>query len=307
MSAGQRLTVPELYNSRAPAYDDETTFHRSLASEYVNYANPKPGEYLLDLACGTGLVTYEFAHVLQPDSTASTSTQQRSTIIGVDISSGMLEVAREKLSHKENAGLDIQFIQHDITDLDAIEELKETKQSFDIITICSALVLLDSPFDALKHWVTYLKPGGRLIVDVPSIKTRLALKILGDIAPEFGIKALGGESRWIKGPESLKNALEGAGLVNVEATETRIFSDIPARTKVTGSLGDAVWTVDEGNLVFDTVIGRGGLGNQFRGLGEATLGRARARFLQEWKKAANEDGLVKEEGRLYVGVGRKTQ
>lgn len=46
------------YNLRAKTYDDATTFHQSLAKEYVKYAKPLNGEKLLDLACGTGLVVF---------------------------------------------------------------------------------------------------------------------------------------------------------------------------------------------------------------------------------------------------------
>ncbi|KAH8819058.1 S-adenosyl-L-methionine-dependent methyltransferase [Xylogone sp. PMI_703] len=285
MTTQPPLTVPELYNARASTYDDKTTFHRHLASEYIKYANPQPGESLLDLACGTGLVTFEFAHILHPG--ANTSNDKQPTIIGVDISSGMLDVAREKLSGPKNA--------------DDVDVLKDKKSSFDIITICSALVLLPSPSAAIKHWTTYLKPGGRLIVDIPALKSMLALKVFGDLAPEFGVEVLG-DRRWIRGTQSLKEVLEGAGLVNVEVTETDIWDDIPARTNVEGKLGKGVWTIDEGGLVFDKELERG---NSFRKLGEQDLRRARERFVREWGKLAGDDGLVKEEGRLYIGVGRK--
>lgn len=34
--------------------------------------------------------------------------------------------------------------------------------------------------------------------------------------------------------------------------------------------------------------------------------RARRRFVEEWRKLAGDDGVVREEGRLFVGVGTKT-
>ncbi|KAH8595738.1 hypothetical protein B0O99DRAFT_686720 [Bisporella sp. PMI_857] len=70
-------SIVDLYNSRAQQYDDKTSFHRHLATEYVKYARPQPGESLLDLACGTGLVAFEFARHLQP----------LPKIVGIDISS----------------------------------------------------------------------------------------------------------------------------------------------------------------------------------------------------------------------------
>lgn len=52
------FTLFKYTNENNPNSDDDTTFHRTLASEYISYAKPQPGESLLDLACGTGLVTY---------------------------------------------------------------------------------------------------------------------------------------------------------------------------------------------------------------------------------------------------------
>jgi ubiquinone/menaquinone biosynthesis C-methylase UbiE len=48
-------SILALYNARAHKYDGETSFHRTLAAQFVEYAKPKPGESVLDLAYGTGL------------------------------------------------------------------------------------------------------------------------------------------------------------------------------------------------------------------------------------------------------------
>jgi ubiquinone/menaquinone biosynthesis C-methylase UbiE len=115
-------SISAAYNARAAAYDDEPSFHRHLASEYVKYADPRPGERLLDLPCGTGLETFEFARIL-------VSEGQKPTIIGVDISSGMLDVARSKVQQ----GQEISFVEHDITSLSRIRELEGRERTFDII------------------------------------------------------------------------------------------------------------------------------------------------------------------------------
>lgn len=60
--------------------------------------------------------------------------------------------------------------------------------------------------------------------------------------------------------------------------------------------------VEEETLVFDKEVERG---NGFSKLEGEQSGRARSRFVEEWGKMAGSDGLVKEEGRLYVGIGRK--
>jgi ubiquinone/menaquinone biosynthesis C-methylase UbiE len=209
-------SIATSYNTRAPTYDDKTTFHRQLASSYITYAKPQPGESLLDLACGTGLVTFEFAPLLQSNPQnvthrASGPNASKPVIVGVDISKGMLDVARSKRQNPSNQDAEIQFVEHDITCLSSIPELRGKQDTFDIITICSALVLLPDPAEAIKQWAGYLKKGGRMIVDVPHTHSMLSLKILDIIASELAIDVLG-KRAWIEGPQSLKAILRNAGL-----------------------------------------------------------------------------------------------
>ncbi|KAH8658790.1 S-adenosyl-L-methionine-dependent methyltransferase [Tricladium varicosporioides] len=283
-----------LYNSRASTYDTATSFHSRLTQLYPIYLSPppSPGSSLLDLACGTGLVTFAFLPIIAPEGLVAGQ-----NIIGVDISRGMLDVACSKLPPNQT---NIKFIEHDITSLESIPQLNGLKATFDIITCASALVLLDDPRKAIEEWVEYLKPStGRLIIDVPSTKSMLGLKILGDLKEEFGFEMLG-ERRWIHGPQSLRDLMESVGLVS-EVLETESFGDVPARTKILGKGGDeAVWGVDEGGEVFD------GLAEAMGGweeLGREKKERARAMFEERWREEGNGEGVVKEEGSLYVGVG----
>jgi ubiquinone/menaquinone biosynthesis C-methylase UbiE len=298
-------SIPDLYNSRAETYDDKTTFHRRLAEECVQYANPQPGESLLDLACGTGLVTFAFAPILQPQLQDNNGTGgKKGKIVGVDISSGMLSIAREKLRTSIEKGKDfeIEFVEHDITDLGGVEELRGMEGRFNIITICSAMVLLDEPGEALKNWVKHLKIGGRVVLDVPHPRSMLALKILSDIAPSFSIPMLGNRS-WITGPDSLSSLMSSAGL-DTKVITTGEYEDIPARTQVIRSKGRrGIWRGDEGGRVFDVCA----MGSGWMGLGEEERESARWRFGEGWEGLADGDerGEVREEGRLFVGVGVK--
>lgn len=90
---------------------------------------------VLDLAYGTGLVT-----ILAKQQVGETG-----NVIGIDISQGMLDVARAKT---KQLGLDITLFEHNITDLDELR----LDMKFDIITCASALWLLKEPLPALKHW-----------------------------------------------------------------------------------------------------------------------------------------------------------
>lgn len=285
-------SIPELYNARAQKYDIETTFHRTLATQYVKYAKPKAGESVLDLACGTGLVTIQLASIVQ-----NVRQSQKPKVVGIDIAKGMLDVALEKFGEDECKGLEVKFLESDIANLTELEGEGLTNGSFDIITVCSALVLLGDPQAAIQHWAQYLKPGGRMVVDIPHNKSMLSNKILSLIAPDFGLRILG-DRNWIKGAESLEWALEGAGL-KAEVIETDIFDDIPARTEQ----GRSEWLDCEGGAIFDQAIKKG---TAFTELEPNTKSNAKKRFEEEWAKlASGVGGIVREEGRLWVGIGTK--
>jgi len=141
---------------------------------------------------------------------------------------------------------------------------------------------------------TFLRPRGRLVVDVPHVKSMLSLRILSAVSPEFGVPVLG-DRRWVKGEDSLRSMLVDTGLEG-EVVETAIFADIPARTEE----GRDSWGKDEGARIWERVKG------SFGGLGEVEKEKAKERFVEEWASLADGDGIVKEEGRLYVGIGKKS-
>jgi len=158
----------------------------------------------------------------------------------------MLNIARSKPQQPLNKGFEIEFIEHDITDLDDVLGEGENDK-FDILTICSALALLKNPTDALSHWVRFPKPGGKMVLDVPTEKSMIRLRILGELVLEFGVRVLGGR-RWVIERESLERVVDGVGLA-VQVVMMGIFEDVFART--------------EGERVFGVV----GMGTGFEGLG----------------------------------------
>ncbi|EDN97574.1 predicted protein [Sclerotinia sclerotiorum 1980 UF-70] len=291
--------LPEHYDRLAFSYDDATTFHKSLAEEYVKYVKPVAGEKLLDLACGTGLVGF-----------ALNSHVRLSYIHGIDISSKMLDIACSKIS---------------------LPSLSEREGTFDIITICSAFVLLPSPLESLHSWIPYLKPasptgastpGGRLVLDIPHPSSMIGLSIFSKLAPKFGISVLGPRN-WIGSSEgsalkNLKNLMHAAGLRGVKTFKSRIFHDIPAATPLCEGIGRIIhegteaerreWpaTREAGSKIFDLMTKRPGL-HQWREGTEEESNDKKASWVWEWVQlgVSDEDGemWVREEGALIIGIG----
>lgn len=150
MSRDQAADAQDLYDNRSSNYDD--SHHPRFARHMVELVNPQSGGYVLDVACGTGLVSFP----------ASNAVRVSGSITSVDISSGMLAQAEAKrFTHPLQ---NLEFHRHSIADLDTLEAVNG--RQLDIITCCSAVVLFPNPGEVLTHWVSFLKPGGRLIVDV---------------------------------------------------------------------------------------------------------------------------------------------
>ena len=101
------------------------------AAEVVERAAPQPGEYLLDVACGTGPAARYAA-----DRTGPTG-----RVIGVDIDEGMLEVAR---GCAEREGYKIEWQKEDVSSLPFEDQL------FDVVVLlpgdCSFLLTKQRPY-----------------------------------------------------------------------------------------------------------------------------------------------------------------
>lgn len=67
----------------------------------------KPGDRVLDLACGTGLEAVIAARHIGDDG----------IVVGVDITEAMLSEARKKLDHDETLDRRLRLVRHSVTDL----------------------------------------------------------------------------------------------------------------------------------------------------------------------------------------------
>jgi ubiquinone/menaquinone biosynthesis C-methylase UbiE len=103
----------------------------------------RPGERVLDVACGTGLVTFRAADAVAPNG----------AVVGTDISAEMVERARQIAS--DRGGANVTFERMDAEQLD----LPDT--SFDVALCALGLMYVPDPLQALREQLRVLKPGGR--------------------------------------------------------------------------------------------------------------------------------------------------
>lgn len=289
----QAQDAQDLYDTRAPQYDD--SFHPRFARNMVELAKLKPGESVLDLACGTGLATFA----------ASTAVGSHGKVVGVDISQGMLDEAMaKKVMH---ALQNVDFYQHSITDLGSLPAVEG--QTFDCITCCSALVLLERPAKALREWIRYLTPGGRLVVDVTHSQNLTAGVIFERVGRRME-RPLPWHRLNFASNDSLQKALEQAGFVDVEVT---FMSQIlHSGAEESEDRGDYVcdvdapkvlreYSIEDADSVFDAQID----GKPMKALASPPETRAKAKqlFREEWMVGADADWKVREVDGVFAGVG----
>ena len=137
--------VQQLFDAGAPHYDAvvDWGFLRSGAF-YRRWAQQRhglrPGMQLLDVACGTGLMTLAAARILG----------SAATITGVDPSEGMLAVARRRLPARFVAG--------------RAEALPVPDGSFDFLTMGYALRHVSDLRTTFEEFRRVLRPGGRVLI-----------------------------------------------------------------------------------------------------------------------------------------------
>ncbi len=188
--------IAAIYSQRSHKYDEEGDLHPRWVRRLVEYAELRKGERILDIATGTGLVALAAAQLVG----------ESGRVVGIDISTGMLEVAKRKI---EAGGLNnIQLIQADAETLDF------PQSSFDVIFCASALIFMRNIPAALRRWHRFLVPGGRIGLQVVAETAFVAGFVLQKVAKKYGIELIFSE---LTGTEEKCCALlQAAGFEEIE-------------------------------------------------------------------------------------------
>lgn len=160
---------------------------RKKVVKSVKKANPKT---VLDIATGTGDLAIQIAK----------STQAQ--ITGFDLSAGMLEVGRKKVS-KEKLDDRIEMIQGDA------ENMPFENNSFDVITVAFGVRNFENLKKGLDEIYRVLKPGGKFIILEFSQPESFPMKQLyafysKNILPKIGKQISKDESAYTYLPDSVK-------------------------------------------------------------------------------------------------------
>ena len=155
-AATQQIDEDELMKSQmekmVPSYDSymrKVTLgrERTLRETTVNLAQIGPGDYVLEIGCGTGTLTLAAKRQAGPSG----------NVFGIDVIPGMIELSQRKAAQ---AGEDATF------QLGSIDDIPFAANQFDVV-MCSFMIFHMSEVVRRKGMAEIyrvLKPQGRLLV-----------------------------------------------------------------------------------------------------------------------------------------------
>lgn len=143
--------VQAMFSAIARAYDLNNRLHsfgldQSWRRRAVAIARIKPTDDVVDVACGTGDLTELFAK------------SPARSVLGLDFTPPMLEIAREKSGRVSHSNAKPRYEHGDATALQLADA------SADVISIAFGLRNVGDPRRALGEFRRVLRPGGRLVV-----------------------------------------------------------------------------------------------------------------------------------------------
>lgn len=226
------------------------------AKELVRRFAPQDGQRVLDLACGTGILTREIA----------SSSISLGSLTGVDLSADMLGVARNRAA---KSGLEVEWVEA------SAGELPFPDDRFDLAYCQQALQFFPDCSGALRELRRVLKTGGRVAFCVqqklssnPLLRSQAAA-LDKHVGPEAGdaVRAICS----LSDANEIRTLFEGAGFISIDIESVNLSLHHPdGRAFAAGAMGgmhtgdklSQMSEVQRQHCIDDFLIG---LGNCFDG------------------------------------------
>jgi ubiquinone/menaquinone biosynthesis C-methylase UbiE len=169
----------------------------------LTMSDPRPGERILDIACGTGLLTFRAAAMVGANG----------AVLGTDISDKMVEIGRARAAERGDAH--VTFARMDA------EAMTIPDASFDAALCGLGLMYVPDPLAALREMFRAVRPGGRAAAAVWGARANCGWaeifpivdsRVQSDVCPMFFQTGTG---------DVLKGVFERAGFASVRAERIR--------------------------------------------------------------------------------------
>lgn len=236
--------------------------------ELLNMASLKPGMRVLEVACGTGLVTARAAEMVQPGG----------SLLATDISGEMIEATRQQV---DNSGLE----NIEARRVDG-EELDVEDNAYDAAFCALGLMYMPEPANALAEMYRVVKPGGKVVTTVWGERRHCAwsgifpivdAEVHSEVCPLFF--SLGAQ-------EALANTMINAGLKQVRQSRQSVFLSF----------------TDEATLLSAQIDG-GAVALAAKRFDEDTRTRVEASFLASVDEYRRPDGSYEIPGEFVTAAG----
>lgn len=139
----------------------------------VRAVDPRPGDRVLDVATGTGMVAEGLAR------------SGASEVIGLDQSEAMLGAARARVSREPQLASRVRLVRGEA------EALPFADAEFDALTFTYLLRYVDDRFATLRELARVVKPGGRIGMVEFGVPLRPRLRALWRVHTRLGLPLLG--------------------------------------------------------------------------------------------------------------------
>ena len=200
MEARLQLRVQRYgWDKAAPYYESYWSAQlRPAQDRLMQMAALQPGERVLDVACGTGLVTFRAAAAVGPEG----------SVVATDIS-------KEMVLHIQ-ATAAAQGLDHVSARRAHAEEAVFAAVSFDIVLCALGLMYVPDPVAALREMRRVLKPGGRAVAAVWGARRNCGWaeifpivdsRVQSEVCPMFFQQGTG---------DNLRTEMTTAGFTNVQ-------------------------------------------------------------------------------------------
>jgi SAM-dependent methyltransferase len=177
------------FQQNAPGYAETMAPSlRTVAAEVVRLAALQPDERVLDIGSGTGIA-------------AAAAVGEGRTVMGVDGSAAMLEIARREVPDATFEVMDFNKLGFD-------------DGAWDVVISSHALLFADDPVAALREWRRVVRHGGRLSLSVPGPAELTPSMIYAPIYERWGIAS----SFDYPTAESLAGWAQDAGWTDIETS-----------------------------------------------------------------------------------------
>lgn len=219
--------MKQTYARRAETYDASSgSYHIALARDFVELVGPQPGEYVLDVASGTGLVAIDVAGRVG----------RAGKVVAVDWSVEMQRVGKEKARKLRgdedgsgNGTAEIEWVLSDITSQKLLDEgpVRNVLQShggFDVITMCQGYMQLPDLQGAFTFWASkLLKPGGRMISDMTTEESSLQYLLTYHLPKTLNTTSLSSGRVYITNQADFESLFTNAGLDIMTTARTKLY------------------------------------------------------------------------------------